>query len=146
MNEGQQGRYSFCERAGRAQRPSETVWGKLWYIYIYIYKMVILASCEKKLLLENLFLCACVKFFFRIIYNFTIRFPPFFSFSFFTTSIILYAIFASEKSHFSRAFFSFSLTSSRNLSENWNWRLSFFGAFNLVDKLFIPLLFFLILL
>ena len=30
LNEGQQGRYSFCERAGRAQRPSETVWGKLW--------------------------------------------------------------------------------------------------------------------
>ena len=29
MNEGQQGRYSFYEKTGRAQCPSETVWGKL---------------------------------------------------------------------------------------------------------------------
>ena len=29
FNEGQQGCYSFYERAGGAQRPSETVWGKL---------------------------------------------------------------------------------------------------------------------
>ena len=28
LNEGQQGCYSFCERAGRAQRASETVWGE----------------------------------------------------------------------------------------------------------------------
>ena len=26
---GQQGRYSFYERTGRAQCPSETIWGKL---------------------------------------------------------------------------------------------------------------------
>ena len=29
MNEGQQGHFSFYERAGRALHPSETVWGKL---------------------------------------------------------------------------------------------------------------------